>query len=146
MNVNDWITAVRDGVRLNRALVIQGGRGSGKTVAVELLKATFPTLSVSTLFDSSILRRFENGAHQVTTHDIVVFDHVFCHDQLDVIKPIITESEIPVDVRGVGREVRTIKANVIVTAEFFPHDPAERRFIVTTPIELIASLIPFLAR
>ncbi|QIG67338.1 hypothetical protein EVB39_009 [Rhizobium phage RHph_TM3_3_9] len=150
MNVNDWITAVRDGEVFTHALVIKGAHGSGKGVAVRLLETAFTHVHSVTVNASYIGSHglFNALATAVTETDLVTVDDV-CHpSQIDIIKQIVSERFIRVQVRGKGEEIRTPKANLIVTTAVWSMDEPgdQRRFIVTTPIELIASLIPFLAR
>jgi hypothetical protein len=147
VNVKSWIESVRDGKVFTHALAIVGPRGSGKGVAVKLLETAFPFIQSITVNASHFGANglFDPLAIAVTETDLVTVDEVFTNGQLDAVKNIISERFIRVQIRGKGEEVRTPKANLIVTAQYFPVD-TDRRFIVTTPIELIANLIPFLAR
>lgn len=144
MNVRQWIEAYSRCERMNTALVIEGPVASGKTIAVQLMQAIMPRdMATIENFDP----KFTNTiAKLMTTRDTVVIDDLVTVDQLDLIKKFVVESEVAVETLGVGREVRTIKANMIITAQFFPTMVGERRFIRTTPVEMVALLIPFVSQ
>jgi phage/plasmid-associated DNA primase len=149
VTVKEWIETVVRGERASHALVIVGDRGSGKTVAVRALQTLLPTLQVNTM-DASFVspeRYAETLARFATVTDIVVSDETHFAHQLSAIKVLLTSDVVDVDVLSVGVETRKVKANIIVTtSNFFPNEPANRHFVVTTPIAFIAQLLPFFAR
>jgi hypothetical protein len=151
VNVNEWIKCVIAGERATHALVLEGGRGSGKGVAVRLLETLIPGRLSSTILMHHIGRANFNDAatRAVTELDLVAVDEVSTMEQVERIKYLVSAANVDVDVKGRGREIRTVKANIIVNVQFWPTREAmdrETRFIVTSPIAFIAELIPFFAR
>lgn len=144
MNVKKWIECVIAGERATHALVLEGGPASGKSVAARLLETRIPGMKV-TRFGHVFSFNAVNIA--ATEQDLIVMEDVSSFGQLSCIKQLLTSPEVAVDIKAVGRETRTVKANVIAMANFWPAIPGdERRFIITTPIVFIAELIPFFAR
>ncbi len=146
MTVKEWIDAVIRGERVNVGLVLVGPRGSGKTVAIELLKCIVPGYGVAT-FKTSYATR--DVARSASENDIIVFDGMISMHDVEVAKAYVAEKQVEVVQIGKTNEIRDIKANVIGTAEFFPVNlmgEDGRRFITVTPIAFIAQLIPYLAR
>ncbi len=149
MNVNEWIECVIAGERATHALVLEGGRGSGKGVAVRLLETLIPGRLSSTILMHHIGRaNFDDAAARAVTElDLVTIDEVSTMEQVERIKQLVSAANVDVDVKGRGREIRTVKANIITNVQFWPKSEfEERRFIVTSPIAFIAELIPFFAR
>lgn len=149
MNVKQWIECVIAGERATHALVLKGGRGSGKGVAVRLLETLIPgRLSQSIVMHHIGRANFNDAATMAVTElDLVTIDEVSTMEQVERIKYLVSAANVDVDVKGRGREIRTVKANIIANVQLWPQSAFEaRRFIVTSPIAFIAELIPFFAR
>lgn len=149
MNVKGWIECVIAGERATHALVLRGGRGSGKGVAVRALETLIPGRLSSPIVMHHIGRgHFDNAVTMAVTElDLVTIDEVSTMEQVERIKHLVSAANVDVDVRGRGREIRTVKANIVVNVQLWPVSAFdERRFIVTSPIAFIAELIPFFAR
>ena len=146
--LSEWLAKTMRGERNTTALVIQGGRGSGKGVAVRMIEAALPGNLVTYCDDRSLMRNpFTAFQRYMADSDIVVMDEVRLLNLLDAAKNFLTADRVEVQRKGHPMENLPIRANIILLSqEGFPRNEENRRFIVASPIEVIAEMIPHLAK
>jgi predicted ThiF/HesA family dinucleotide-utilizing enzyme len=118
VNIKEWITAVRNGERVNHAVVLVGGRGSGKTVAIELFRIMDGGANHIVNLDARPARTgtlSDLMTRSVTEADVVVLNDLDTTEQLDAVKALVSADNLAVEIKGRGTEIRTVTANLILT-------------------------------
>jgi hypothetical protein len=145
--LSEWLAKTMRGERNSTALVIQGGRGSGKGVAVRMIEAALPGKKVATFPCDSRAIAFDVFPRMITGTDITVMDEVHTWEHVERAKNALTAEFLEVERKGSPADMRPVRANLILLAnQYFPRNEENRRFIVASPIEVIAEMIPHLAK
>lgn len=145
MDTKNWLNNLRLGAKNDRALIIQGGEGSGKTTASRLvtkfMKAETAVREVSSgeFGDMFFLSRVYSAPLIVV--NVIPGDYSVAF-LVDHLKPLISNPQVRVDRQGKSTLTATNNMNFILlaTGEFnLPEH--QRRFIVASPFEVINAAI-----
>lgn len=145
--LSEWLAKTMRGERNSTALVIQGGRGSGKGVAVRMIEAALPGKKVMTYVCDNRAIALDWFPRMMTEADITVMDEVRMREHVERAESAFTSEFLEVERKGSPADMRPVRANLILLAnQYFPRNEENRRFIVASPIEVIAEMIPHLAK
>jgi hypothetical protein len=134
--IKRWLNNVRLGHHNERALVIVGGRSSGKTTFATLaaqkcgLKpehvGTFETGDLEDRFFFDKARRFPLVVINVKPEEV--------DDVLSILKAAISNRQISVDRLGKSSVVVNNQMNFMILTEKYDPQPTPRRVLVASPI------------
>lgn len=148
MDIKNWLNNVRLGAKNDRALIIQGGKESGKTTAArliaKLLKADSGVRNVSSgeFGDMFFLSRIYSSPLIVV--DVVPGDYSKSF-LMEHLKPLISNRQVRVDRQGKSTLTANNNMNfILLVNESFELHEHDRRYIVVTPFEAINAAIEVL--